>query len=76
VADRLILTMEAENQSTCHPYQLADPSQLATLAPAAPHTNEGFGEDLARQITVAYLSQLQLRFRRRYIWVSVITVVS
>jgi hypothetical protein len=33
-------------------------------------------EDLARQNTVAYLSQLQLRFRRRRIWVSVVAVVS
>jgi hypothetical protein len=31
---------------------------------------EGFCEDLARQITVAHLSQLQLRFRRCHIWVS------
>jgi hypothetical protein len=44
---------------------------------------EGFCEDLARQITVAHLSQLQLRFRRRHtwvpccrIWVSVVAVVS
>jgi hypothetical protein len=34
------------------------------------HAYEGFCEDLARQITVAHLSQLQLRFRRRHIWVS------
>jgi hypothetical protein len=40
------------------------------------HANEGFCEDLARQITVAHLSQLQLRFRRRHIWVSVIAMVS
>jgi hypothetical protein len=33
---------------------------------------EGFCEDLARQNAVAHLSQLQLRFRRRHIWVSVI----
>jgi hypothetical protein len=46
-------------------------------------THEGFCEDLARQNTVAYLSQLQLGFRRcrmwvTYcrIWVSVIVVVS
>jgi hypothetical protein len=37
---------------------------------------EGFCEDLARQNTVAYLSQLQLRFRRCHIWVSVVAVVS
>ena len=37
---------------------------------------EGFCEDLARQNTVAHLSQLQLRFRRRHIWVSVVAVVS
>jgi hypothetical protein len=34
---------------------------------------EGFCEDLARQNTVAYLSQLQLRFRRRHIWVSMLS---
>jgi hypothetical protein len=39
-------------------------------------TNEGFCEDLARQNAVAHLSQLQLRFRRCHIWVSVIAVVS
>jgi hypothetical protein len=37
---------------------------------------EGFCEELARQNVVARLSQLQLRFRRRHIWVSVIAVVS
>jgi hypothetical protein len=31
------------------------------------HAHEGFCEDLARQNTVAHLSQLQLRFRRRHI---------
>ena len=40
------------------------------------HAYEGFCEDLARQNAVAQLSQLQLRFRRRHIWVSVIAVVS
>jgi hypothetical protein len=40
------------------------------------HAYEGFCEDLARQITVAHLSQLQLQFRRGHIWVSMITVVS
>jgi hypothetical protein len=40
------------------------------------HAHEGFCENLARQNTVAHLSQLQLRFRRRHIWVSVVTVVS
>ena len=40
------------------------------------HAYEGFCEDLARQNTVAHLSQLQLRFRRRHIWVSVVAVVS
>jgi hypothetical protein len=34
------------------------------------HAYEGFCEDLARQNTVAHLSQLQLGFRRRRIWVS------
>jgi hypothetical protein len=34
------------------------------------HAYEGFCEDLARQTTVAHLSQLQLRFRRRHTWVS------
>jgi hypothetical protein len=34
------------------------------------HAYEGFCEDLARQNTVAHLSQLQLRFRRRHTWVS------
>jgi hypothetical protein len=34
---------------------------------------EGFCEDLARQNTVAHLSQLQLRFRRRHIWVSMLS---
>jgi hypothetical protein len=38
--------------------------------------HEGFCEDLARQNTVAHLCQLQLRFRRRQIWVSVGAVVS
>jgi len=33
-------------------------------------------KDLARQNTVAHLSQLQLGFRRCRIWVSVIVVVS
>jgi hypothetical protein len=37
---------------------------------------EGFYEYLARQNTVAYLFQLQLGFRRRRIWVSVIVAVS
>jgi hypothetical protein len=37
------------------------------------HAHEGFCEDLARQITVAHLSQLQLRFRRRHIWVSMLS---
>jgi hypothetical protein len=36
---------------------------------------EGFCEDLARQNTVARLSQLQLGFRRCRIWVSAIIVV-
>jgi hypothetical protein len=40
------------------------------------YAHEGFCEDLARQNTVAYLSQLQLRFRCRRIWVSVVAVVS
>jgi hypothetical protein len=40
------------------------------------HSHEGFCEDLARQNTVAHLSQLQLGFRRCRIWVSVIIVVS
>jgi hypothetical protein len=33
------------------------------------HAHEGFCEDLARQNTVAHLSQLQLGIRRRRIWV-------
>ena len=37
------------------------------------HAYEGFCEDLARQNTVAHLSQLQLRFRRRHIWVSMLS---
>jgi hypothetical protein len=37
------------------------------------HAFEGFCEDLARQNTVAHLSQLQLGFRRRRIWVSVLS---
>jgi hypothetical protein len=37
------------------------------------HAYEGFYEDLARQNTVAPLSQLQLWFRRRRIWVSVLS---
>ena len=40
------------------------------------HAHEGFCEDLARQNTVARLSQLQLGFRRCRIWVSVVAVVS
>jgi hypothetical protein len=34
---------------------------------------EGFCEDLARQNVVARLSQLLLRFRRRHIWVSMLS---
>jgi hypothetical protein len=37
------------------------------------HAYEGFCEDLARQNTVAYLSQLQLRFRCRRIWVPMLS---
>jgi hypothetical protein len=37
------------------------------------HAYEGFCEDLARQNVVARLSQLQLRFRRRHIWVSMLS---
>src|SRR5271169_4140017 len=37
------------------------------------HAHEGFCEDLARQNTVAHLSQLQLGFRRCRIWVSVLS---
>jgi hypothetical protein len=37
------------------------------------HAHEGFCEDLARQNTVAHLSRLQLRFRRRHIWVSMLS---
>jgi hypothetical protein len=37
------------------------------------HAHEGFCEDLARQNAVAHLSQLQLRFRRRHIWVSMLS---
>ena len=37
------------------------------------HAYEGFCEDLARQNVVARLSQLQLRFRRRHIWVSTLS---
>jgi hypothetical protein len=40
------------------------------------HVYEGFCEDLARQITVAHLFQLQLGFRRCHTWVSVNAVVS
>ena len=40
------------------------------------HAYEVVCEDLARQNTVAHLSQLQLGFRRCRIWVSVIVVVS
>ena len=40
------------------------------------HAYEGFYEDLARQNTVTHLFQLQLGFRRRRIWVSVIVMVS
>ena len=35
--------------------------------------NEGFYEDLARQITVARLFQRQLGFRRRHTWVSTLS---
>jgi hypothetical protein len=38
--------------------------------------HEGFCEDLARQITAAYMFQLQLGFRRCRIWVSVVAGVS
>jgi hypothetical protein len=40
------------------------------------HAYEGFCEDLARQNAAAQLSQLQLRFRRRHIWVSATAGVS
>src|SRR5271163_2368100 len=40
------------------------------------HAHEGFCEDLARQNTVAHLSQLQLGFRRCRIWVSVLSHMS
>ena len=40
------------------------------------HAHEGFCGDLARQNTVVHLFQLQLRFQRCRIWVSVIAVVS
>jgi hypothetical protein len=36
---------------------------------------EGFCEDLARQNAVAHLPQLQLRFRHRHIWVSMLSHV-
>ena len=39
------------------------------------HAYEGFCEDLARQNAVAQLSQVQVRFRRRHIWVSDVTGV-
>jgi hypothetical protein len=44
--------------------------------PGINNAHEGFCEDLARQNTVAHLSQLQLRFRRCHIWVLVVAVVS
>jgi hypothetical protein len=37
------------------------------------HAYGGFYEDPARQNTVAHLSQLQLRFRCRHIWVSMLS---
>ena len=40
------------------------------------HAREGFCEDLARQNAAAQLFQLQLRFRRRHIWVSATAGVS
>jgi hypothetical protein len=40
------------------------------------NAHEGFCEDLARQITVAHLFQLQPGFRRCHTWVSVTVVVS
>ena len=51
-------------------HQLARPDSLS-ITSAASH--EGFYEYLARQTTVALLSQLQLGFRHRLIWVSVLS---
>jgi hypothetical protein len=51
-------------------------SSLMTASCPFPAAHEGFCEDLARQNAVTQLSRLQLRFRRRHIWVSVIAVVS
>ena len=48
----------------CRPMQMHTYEMLAY---------EGFCEDLARQKAVAHLSQLQLRFRRRHIWVSMLS---
>jgi hypothetical protein len=41
--------------------------------PSEVHAYEGFCEDLARQNAVVHLSQLQLQFRRRHIWVSMLS---
>ena len=49
---------------------------LWNTRPYEMHASEGFCEDLARQNAVAQLPQLQVRFWRRHIWVSVIAVVS
>jgi hypothetical protein len=63
------LLLEEANDS---PWVIFTPRSIETpdLCPCT-HIPEGFCEDLARQITVAHLSQLQLRFRRRHTWVSV-----
>jgi hypothetical protein len=66
--------MHAHEVHTCevHVYEVHTHERHACEV----HAHEGFCEDLARQNVVAQLSQLQLRFRRRHIWVSVIAVVS
>jgi hypothetical protein len=45
----------------CHPF--ARPLWVSSLPPSSLSSLKGFCEDLARQNTVAHLSQLQLRFR-------------
>jgi hypothetical protein len=56
----------------CIYYETRNERTAVVTATPTP-TFEGFYEDLARQNTVALLFQLQLWFRRRRIWVSMLS---
>jgi len=65
-----------ERDMRCTPLRCTPVRCTSEMHTSKRHAYEGFCEDLARQNTVAHLSQLQLGFRRCRIWVSVIVVVS